>query len=68
MHLKDIEAAISDAVKSARKALTVLERVQDTLAEADQQVTLCVQLDQANELEAILASARDSGPKPGKGD
>lgn len=66
MHLKDIEAAVSDAVKAARKALTVLEEVQDTLAEADHQVTLCKQLDEAGELQAILATAADKPTKAAK--
>lgn len=58
MELKDIQAAITKARQYAERALTVIAECEDTLQEQDHCITLCKQLDAANELDAILEAGR----------
>ena len=53
VHLKDLEAALTSSLESAREAVATLETAAITIAEADHVVTIRKQLERGNELVAM---------------
>ena len=55
MHVKDLEAAVTIALKATKKAVATLETAAKTIAEADHVITLRRELDRGTEMEAMAA-------------